>query len=186
MRCLKLKKYSVISWIRTYLNRRLPHLIFKIRLCLIWKSGHFLEVTLICHKQFLEAMALGSNPGLFHQAPVDVSGFTLGPGFLQDREGRRQLGSHPVNSPPLGDPGESPAWRLSSLFSQGWDKIEGWEPGCCRPCPLPSPLFHPNKILEPRDELKDAHFARADKACGAAVWCFCCWDEAGLTYCPQT
>lgn len=86
MRCLKLSKYSVISWIRTYLNRRLPHLIFKIRLCLILKSGHFLEVTSICHKQFLEAMPLRPNPGPFDQAPVDVSGFTSGPCRGQGRK----------------------------------------------------------------------------------------------------
>jgi len=45
------------------LNRRLLHLIFKIRLCLILKSGYFPEVASIDHKQFLQAVPLGSNAG---------------------------------------------------------------------------------------------------------------------------
>lgn len=184
MRCLKLSKYSVISWIRTYLNRRLPHLIFKIRLCLILKSGHFLEVTSICHKQFSEAMPLGSNPGPFDQAPVDVSGFTSGPCRGQGRK-EGDSWDHTL-SPDL------PEWRwwepwmqLSSLFSQSWQKIAGWEPGCCRPCTPPSPLFHPhspNKVMELRRRIKRCPFC----SCRQSVWVCCVtllllgWGRADL------
>lgn len=148
-------------------------------------------------------MPLGSNPGPFDQASVDVSGFTSGPGSPRRRgkEGRRQLRSHPVAWPP-----EWHWWELAMKAHQpplpqmGEDckRPSGWEerqhdtlqkPGCLK-------IMHPThlfsftpmpqiKLWSTEGELKDVHFVCADKMCWSAVRGIYCWDSAGVTCCPQ-
>lgn len=116
-------------------------------------------------------MPLGSNPGPFDQTPIDVSGFTSGPGSPQRRgkEGRRQLRSHPVawHSPPCrvtpvrtSNEGSSASSPTDGKRLQETRRVGGL--AASRPAearvpenltPHPSPVFHPhapNKVTEHR------------------------------------